>query len=158
MEVRVTVHPENGPGQVVRVHISVYVPKTDYGNLVLVARCRGQNGFPVTIDPYFAGGHLLPRTVCCRARTGINSMPHCKISQSREVLSFAGLHATTCETEAKPGKGRRAAVTTAPPNPTVRKCHVGSADWRSYLGRETWSFCNYDPSLTVTFSDLSTAR
>ena len=68
VEVPVTVHPEGGPDQVARVDISVYVPKTDYANLVLVARCRGENGFPVTIDPYFAGGTFPNGTLQCQDR------------------------------------------------------------------------------------------
>ena len=56
VEVPVTVHPEDGPEKVARVLISVYVPETDYANLVLAARCRGDDGFPVTIDPCFAAG------------------------------------------------------------------------------------------------------
>jgi hypothetical protein len=56
VEVPVSVHPEGGPDKVAEVQMSVYVPKTDYANIVLIARCKGQDGYPVTIDPYFAGG------------------------------------------------------------------------------------------------------
>jgi hypothetical protein len=87
VEVPVTVHPENGPEQVVRVHVSVYVPKTDYANLVLVARCRGENGFPVTIDPYFAGGTFPDGMPPCQGRQELDDALK-EFAHSSEVLAL----------------------------------------------------------------------
>ena len=87
VEVPVTVHPEDGPDQVARVHVSVYVPKTDYANLVLVARCQGQSGFPVTVDPYFAGGTFPNGMPSCRDRKALDEALE-KFMQSGEVLAL----------------------------------------------------------------------
>lgn len=72
VEVPFAVHPEDGPNQTARVQISVYVPKTDYANLVLIARCQGVDGFPVTIDPYFAGGSFPSGIAPCRDQSELD--------------------------------------------------------------------------------------
>ena len=87
VEVSVAVHPEDGPDQVARVQMSVYVPKTDYANLVLVARCKGKNGFPVTIDPYFAGGTFPNGIPPCQDRQQLDDALQ-KFAQSREILGL----------------------------------------------------------------------
>jgi hypothetical protein len=87
VEVPVTVHPEDGPGNVAQVQMSVYVPKTDYVNLVLVARCEGQDGFPVTIDPWFAGGTFPNGIPPCQNRTELDDALQ-QFAQSPEILSL----------------------------------------------------------------------
>lgn len=86
VEVTVNVHPEDGPDQV-QVLMSVYVPKTDYVNLILVANCQGQDGFPVKIDPYFAGGTFPNGMPPCHNRQELDDALE-KFSQSREMLSL----------------------------------------------------------------------
>ncbi len=87
VEVPVTVHPEDGPDKVARVHLSVYIPKTDYANLILVARCRGNDGFPVTIDPYFAVGTFPNGIPPCQDRQQLDDALQ-EFAQSREVLGL----------------------------------------------------------------------
>jgi hypothetical protein len=87
VEVPITVHPEGGPDRVARVQISVYVPKTDYANLVLVARCRGEKGFPVAIDPYFAGDTFPQGLPQCDAREDLDDALR-QFVQSPEVVSL----------------------------------------------------------------------
>ena len=87
VEATVTVHPEDGPDQVAKVQMSVYVPKTDYVNLLLVARCKGKDGFPVTIDPYFAGGTFPNGMPPCQDRQQLDEALQ-KFAQSREILSL----------------------------------------------------------------------
>lgn len=40
--------------QSIKVKMSIFVPKTDYSDIILVANCYGEDGFPVSIDPYFS--------------------------------------------------------------------------------------------------------
>lgn len=87
VEVPVTVHPEDGPDQNAQIQMSVYVPKTDYVNLVLVARCRGKDGFPVTIDPYFAAGTFPNGLPPCQNRQQLDNALQ-QFAQSRELLSL----------------------------------------------------------------------
>ena len=87
VEVPVSGHPEGGPENVAEVQMSVYVPKTDYANLVLVARCKGKNGFPVTIDPYFAGGTFPNGIPPCQDRQQLDDALQ-KFAQSREILGL----------------------------------------------------------------------
>jgi hypothetical protein len=87
VEVTVSVHPEVGPDQVVQVQMSVYVPKTDYVNLVLVARCKGKDGFPVALDPYFAAGTFPDGIPPCQDRPQLDDALQ-KFAQSREILSL----------------------------------------------------------------------
>ena len=87
VEVPVAVHPEGGPDQVARVQMSVYVPKTDYANLVLVARCKGKDGFPVTIDPYFAGGTFPKGMPPCQDRKQLDDALR-QFVQSPEILGL----------------------------------------------------------------------
>ena len=87
VEVYVAVHPEDSPDQIARVQLSVYVPKTDYANLVLVARCKGQNGYPVTLDPYFAGSTFPTGILPCQNRQQLDEALN-KFAQSQEVLGL----------------------------------------------------------------------
>ena len=87
VEVPVSVHPEGGPDNVVEVQMSVYVPKTDYVNLVLVARCKGQDGFPITIDPYFAGATFPKGIPPCLDRRQLDDALR-QFAQSPEILSL----------------------------------------------------------------------
>jgi hypothetical protein len=87
VEVSVSVHPEGGPDNVVEVQLLVYVPKTDYVNIVLVARCRGQDGFPVTIDPYFAGRTFPNGIAPCQTRNELDDALR-RFAESPEILSL----------------------------------------------------------------------
>lgn len=87
VEVPITVHPEDGPDQVAEVLMSVYVPKTDYANLVLVARCEGKNGFPVKIDPYFAGGTFPNGIKPCQDRNELDDALR-EFAKSPEILGL----------------------------------------------------------------------
>lgn len=72
VEVFVSVHPEGGQDNVAEVQVSVYVPKTEYVNIVLVARCKGQDGFPVSIDPYFAASSFPHGIPPCQDRKALD--------------------------------------------------------------------------------------
>jgi hypothetical protein len=87
VEVPVSVHPEAGPDNVAEVQMSVYVPKTDYLNIVLIANCQGTDGFPVKIDPYFAG-HSFPSGISpCQDRQGLDAALK-QFVQSPEMLGL----------------------------------------------------------------------
>lgn len=87
VEVSVSVHPESGPPDYnAEVQMSVYVPKTDYVNIVLVANCTGSNGFPVTVDPYFASGSFAG-PITCHDRQQLDATLQ-QFVKSREVLSL----------------------------------------------------------------------
>lgn len=87
VEVPVSVHPESGPDNVAEVQMSVYVPKTDYMNIVLIARCKGKDGFPVTIDPYFAGGSFPNGIKPCQDRSELDAALQ-QFVRSPEILSL----------------------------------------------------------------------
>jgi hypothetical protein len=87
VDVPVSVHPMDGQDNAVEVQMSVYVPKTDYANLVLVARCRGQEGYPVEIDPYFAAGTFPHGMGPCKDLNELNDALR-KFAQSREILGL----------------------------------------------------------------------
>jgi hypothetical protein len=95
VEVPVSVHPEDGPDNVAEVQLSVYVPKTDYVNIVLIARCEGNEGFPVSINPYFAGGSFPNGIPPCQDRPQLDDALR-KIAQSSEIrglLDYMKSHA-----------------------------------------------------------------
>jgi hypothetical protein len=95
VEVPVTVHPEDGPDNVAEVQMSVYVPKTEYANIVLIARCEGPEGFPVTIDPYFAGGSLPNGIPPCDDRQQLDDalQRFAQSSEIRGLLDYMKRHA-----------------------------------------------------------------
>jgi len=73
VEVTIGVYPEGGSDNVAEVQMSVYVPKTDYANIVLVARCKGQDGYPIKIDPYFAGSTFPNGIPACQNRMELDA-------------------------------------------------------------------------------------
>jgi len=87
VEVDVAVYQEGATEQDSRVQITVYVPKTDYVNIVLVARCTGNDGFPVKIDPYFAGGSFPNGFPPCQDRQQLDDSLR-RFAQSPEMLSL----------------------------------------------------------------------
>src|SRR5262245_41010512 len=87
VEVPVSVHPENGHNNVAEVQMSVYVPKTDYGNILLLAHCEGQDGFPVKIDPYFASDSFPNGIPPCQDQQELDTALK-QFAQSPELLSL----------------------------------------------------------------------
>jgi hypothetical protein len=87
VEVSISVDSEGGADNVAEVQMSVFVPKTDYVNIVLVARCQGQEGFPVTIDPYFAGTTFSNGVLSCSNRTELDAALK-RFVESPEILSL----------------------------------------------------------------------
>jgi hypothetical protein len=86
VEVSVSVHPEGGIDKVAEVRMSVYVPKTDYVNLILFSRCQGPDGFPCTIDPYFASSSF-PNRILCRDKAELQGHLE-QLLQSPEILNL----------------------------------------------------------------------
>jgi len=94
-EVSVAVQPEAGPNNIAEVQMSVYVPKTDYVNIILIARCEGADGFPVKIEPYFAGGSFPNGMPPCQDRQELDATLQ-QFAQSQEIrglLDYMKRHA-----------------------------------------------------------------
>lgn len=87
VEVFITTHPECGSDNPVEVKMVVNVPKTDYVNIVLVAHCKGEKGFPTEVDPYFAGGAFPNGFEPCRSRVELDAVLQ-RFVKSPEILSL----------------------------------------------------------------------
>jgi hypothetical protein len=95
VEVSVTVDQIGGAEKVAEVLMSVYVPKTDYANVVLSAVCQGDEGFPVKVKPYFAGGSFPNGFDPCQDRAQLDNVleQFIQSSEIRSLLDYMKRHA-----------------------------------------------------------------